>query len=68
MLNKNEYRVKWPWINHIESKIHNQNNQLVEKEDSFMYVPVLKTLEVLLNSDVVLAEVYIDCDPFFNLE
>ena len=42
--------------------------QLVEKEDSFMYVPVLKTLEVLLNSDVVLAEVYIDCDPFFNLE
>lgn len=32
--------------------------RLIEKEESFMYVPVLKTLETLLNSDVVLVEVH----------
>ena len=31
--------------------------RLVEEEESFMYVPVLETLQTLLNDEAILAEV-----------
>ena len=35
--------------------------QLVEVEDSFMYVPILETLQTLLNNQTVLEEVRFVC-------
>ena len=33
--------------------------QLVEEQESFMYVPILETLQTLLNDDSILAEVQV---------
>lgn len=38
-------------------KGHGRKRRLVEKEDTLVYVPILKTLQVILNDDGILAEV-----------
>ena len=42
---------------HRRAKGLGAKRQLVEEEESFMYVPLLETLQMLLNDDAVLAEV-----------
>ena len=36
---------------------HGRKRRLIEKQDVMVYVPILKTLEVLLNDEGILAEV-----------
>ena len=44
-----------------KAKGHGAKPRLVEEEESFMYVPVLETLQALLNDDTILAEVWCTC-------
>ena len=38
--------------------------QLVEKNECMVYVPILESLEALLNNDVIRGEVIINCNMY----